>query len=281
MIMRKIGVFIAASLAVPLASASAADMPVKAPPVPYVAPFSWTGIYVGLEGGYGGSTSDSTRLVGNSQFLVGTTDSEDRYGGLFGGVIGGNYQINSIVLGAEADWQWSGINGTATEFANTPAGLATNNRTLEDREINWISTVTGRVGYAWDRWLLYFKGGAAWRRVNDTATNDTFNGVTGALISSSSVNATTESGYVLGGGLEWAPVSIPALSLRIEGDWYDFGNNLSPGGICLAAATTCGGVPVGSAVAAGDTTTKSTAWEIKGGVNWRFNWPAATVAAKD
>ena len=147
--------FLAAS---PVAVASAADMPVKAPPVPYVAAFSWTGIYVGLEGGYGGTTGDSTRLIGNSQFLAGTTDSVDHDGGLFGAVIGGNYQFNSIVLGAEADWQWSGIKGTATEFANTPAGLATNNRTLESRETNSISTVTGRVGYAWDRWLLYLQG---------------------------------------------------------------------------------------------------------------------------
>jgi outer membrane immunogenic protein len=272
---RKTLVSLAILAAMPVAAASAADMPLKAPPAPVVATvFSWTGFYFGAEAGWGDHRADSTRLVGNSQFLTGTEDVVDRSGGLFGFDVGANYQFNWVVVGVEGDFQWSLIQGTHIQFANTAGAMATNNRTLESRDTDWIDTVTGRLGVAWDRWMLYAKGGGAWRGVNkDNASNSTFNGVTGALISSTSVSSSTETGYVVGAGVEWAPSEM--VSVKLEGDWYNFGNNLSTGGTCLLAATTCGGVPVGGAIAAGDTTTKSTIWEIKGGVNFHYNWLAA------
>lgn len=263
--MRKILVSLAVLGAMPVAAASAADMPLKAPPAVAATVFSWTGFYIGAEGGYGDARGDNTRLIANSQFLAGTTSSEDRTGELFGFDVGANYQFNWLVLGVEGDFQWTGISGTATQFGNTAAALATANRTLEYRETDWIDTVTGRVGLAWDRWMIYGKGGAAWRRVNNSGLNTTFSGA-GTAVSNSTVNASNESGYVVGGGVEWAPFN--QVSFRVEGDWYNFGSNLSTGGTCLSGG--CGGA--GAAVAAGDVSTKSTIWEIKGGVDFLFNW---------
>jgi outer membrane immunogenic protein len=268
--MRKTLVSLAILAAMPVAAASAADMPLKAPPAPVAATvFSWTGIYFGAETGWGDARGETTRLVGNGNFLAGTTDSTDRNGGLFGFDVGANYQFNWLVVGVEGDFQWSLIQGTATEFANTPAALAAGHRTAESRDTDWIDTVTGRLGVAWDRWMIYGKGGGAWRGINkDGASNTTFNGV-GVVVDNSTVNSSTESGYVIGAGVEWAPSDM--VSVKLEGDWYNFGSNLSTGGTCLSGG--CGGP--GAIVAAGDTTTKSTIWEIKGGVNFHYNWLAA------
>jgi outer membrane immunogenic protein len=265
--MRKTLAAIAALAAMPIGAASAADMALKAPPPVAQTVFSWTGFYIGGEAGYGDERSDTTRLIGNDTFLVGTVDSVDRTGGLFGFDVGANYQFNWIVVGVEGDFQWSTIGGGATEFGNTAKALATGNYAVGYRELDWVDTVTGRLGVAWGRWLLYGKGGGAWRRINDSGSNTTFNGVTGAVLSNSTVYATNESGYVVGGGVEYAP--IDQVSLRVEGDWYDFGNNVAPGGVCLAGAP-CGGP--GAIIAPGESTTKGTVWEIKGGVNVRLNW---------
>lgn len=272
--MRKTLVSLAILAAMPVAVASAADMPLKAPPAPVAATvFSWTGIYFGAETGWGNSRGESTRLVGNSQFLTGTTDTADRNGGLFGFDVGANYQFNWLVVGVEGDFQWSLINGTHIQFGNTPGALATNNRTAETRNTDWIDSITGRLGVAWDRWMIYGKGGGAWRGLNkDNASSVTTTGA-GGLLSNTSLNSSTETGYVIGAGVEWAPSEM--VSVKLEGDWYNFGNNLSAGGTCLAAATTCGGVPVGGATPSGETTTKTTIWEIKGGVNFHYNWLAA------
>ena len=72
-------------------------------------------------------------------------------GGLIGGTIGYNWQINRIVVGAEGDIDWSGIRGTTILLC--PPGCTTRNY--------WLSTVRGRLGYAFDRFLPYVTAGLA------------------------------------------------------------------------------------------------------------------------
>lgn len=239
-------------------SASAADMAVKAS-APAAAPFSWTGFYLGAEGGYGNVHTDTLRNVANTNFPVGFSSSFDYHGGLAGFDGGANYQWNWLVLGVEGDWQASGMTGTHTEFSPLIAG----HYTVSTRETDWIATVTGRLGVAWDRWMLYGKGGGAWRRVNDTASNMTFTGA-GALLAVTTVAPSSESGYVIGGGVEWAPSDT--VSAKLEYDWYNFGSQSSAATTCVLG--TCG---VGTVTPAGESTVKPTAWEIKGGLNVRFN----------
>lgn len=244
----------------------AAEMPVKAPPPP----FSWTGFYIGGEFGWGESRTHNVRNVANSSFPVGFEETIDETGIMGGGVLGANYQINQFVFGIEGDWQGSGV--SARE--DVPSPLVPGRVTIENREVNWVSTVTGRVGWAWDRWLLYAKGGGAWRRVNESASNLTFNRA-GVLLADSTVNPATQSGWVVGGGVEWAASEL--ISFKLEGDWYDFGSGSSTGGVCLSGG--CGGA--GAIIAPGETTnTSRQMWEIKGGFNIHFNsFFGATAAA--
>ena len=91
--------------------ASAADIPVKAPYRPPPPVWSWTGFYLGINGGYSTSADDFTQSI-----VVGTppvttiasfsSNSINPKGGLFGGQIGFNYQTVPVVWGVEGDWQW-------------------------------------------------------------------------------------------------------------------------------------------------------------------------------
>lgn len=159
-----------------VAPAHAADLSVaplyKAPPAPVVAPaYNWSGFYLGANGGGGWSTShwDS----------VGSTNGS---GGVVGGTAGLNWQTGRAVFGLEGDIDWSNVKGSTTSAA-CPAGCTTQN--------DWLATVRGRAGYAFDRVMPYVTGGLA---VGDIkASTPGFAGVN-----------QTNAGWTAGGGLEFA-----------------------------------------------------------------------------
>src|SRR5215217_722986 len=131
-------------LAASAVAAFAADFRSYAPAAPYGSYFSWTGFYLGANGGYGWGDS-------RWNFPGGTTRDFKVSGGLAGVTAGFNYQTGPVVFGAEADANWTDINGST----NTSCGpVCYNNNT-------WLTTVRGRVGYAVDRLLPYVTGGAA------------------------------------------------------------------------------------------------------------------------
>jgi len=113
------------------------------PAVPVYLPFSWTGFYVGAHAGYGFGSVDSS--------LAAPLDSFDIKGFVGGVHAGYNYQMNQWVLGVEGDFDGTSINGKATD------GLGNINKMT----VPWQGSVRGRVGYAWDRFLLYGTGGVA------------------------------------------------------------------------------------------------------------------------
>ena len=95
-----------ASLPPPPPRAPSTYIPVAPPP------FSWTGFYIGANGGWGWSTTTLTDFGPNlfgQLFPLGTTTSTSQNGWLAGGTIGLNYQINQLVLGVEGDFDASGI----------------------------------------------------------------------------------------------------------------------------------------------------------------------------
>ena len=264
--MRKILLSIGFLAATPIAVASAADMPLKAPPAVAATVFSWTGFYIGAEVGGGVQNTSSVRNVGNSFFPVGFSTSSDP-GGAYGGFeAGANYQFRWLVLGVEGDWQATSFTIHSTDLSPLKPG----DYTVGNRETEWVSTVTGRAGLAFDRWMVFGKGGAAWRRLNDSADDTTFNPA-GGLISHSITNASTETGYVVGGGVEWAPWD--QISFKVEGDWYNFGNQASAGSTTVSCGAGAAGCVVGAVTAPGETTTSPTMWEVKAAMNLRFNWP--------
>jgi len=158
------------------ATAAAADLSRPAPQPYYKAPvvvpaYSWTGFYIGLNGGggFGRSAWDSTGGFNTS-------------GGLVGGTVGYNYQFGQAVVGIEGDIDWADINGTSTTVA-CPFGCKTSD--------SWLSTVRGRLGYAADRFMPFITGGAAFGDVKTSTP-----GFVGANNS--------EAGWTLGAGLEFA-----------------------------------------------------------------------------
>ncbi|WP_298956800.1 outer membrane beta-barrel protein [uncultured Methylobacterium sp.] len=221
------------------AAASAADLPRRVAPPPVFTPvpvFTWTGFYAGFNAGYGFATQDTNRAtvlgVGPASGLVtpGTSAviafpgqrSSDGFVG--GGQIGYNYQFtpgSGIVVGIEADAQYAdfgrgrnryslvsapfAIPGLAAQQVFNPSGIS---------GLDFFGTVRGRLGYAWDRTLVYATGGFAYGSgggrdfgLPNTSTDD------------------FQTGWTVGGGVEYAlPTDSflnffksSAVTLKVEG----------------------------------------------------------------
>jgi len=141
---------------------------------------NWTGIYIGVNGGYtfGGSKwSDS--VTGNSSGSFGTS------GFVFGGTVGANYQVGPLVFGVEGDGDSADASGFGTFTATSlcAGGCLTKN--------TWLSTARGRVGYAFDRYLVYATAGAAFGDIR-------------ANFSNGPISRSTEAGWTVGAGIEVA-----------------------------------------------------------------------------
>jgi outer membrane immunogenic protein len=216
------------------APALGADMsyPVKAQPI-IVPVFSWTGFYLGGNVGYGGnkfrypfSAFADEYECGNQVCVFAESDdiaippgyvlddSLDLKGafdltssGFFGGgQIGYNYQFeNSWVIGVEADFEWSGIEGELNGNAN----LLENGDLLgglnfsAGSEIEWFGTIRARLGYAWDRVFLYGTGGAAYGKVKSHGSLSVFDDDE-QLFGGSVSKSDTQWGWTVGAGLEYA-----------------------------------------------------------------------------
>jgi outer membrane immunogenic protein len=172
-----------------LLAAVFATHPAVAAPIPY----SWTGFYVG--GTVGLDSHSSTFNDPKMEITPGGTVNNN--GVIFaGGVTAGyNWQYQSIVLGVEADWNWTGFNNT------TPGYAAPDSSTIQAKS-DWFSTVRARAGWANGNGLFYVTGGAAFVNYANAAQY-TFSpymcGQSGGFWSCPSGTAT---GFAVGGGFE-------------------------------------------------------------------------------
>ncbi len=230
---------IAGALALAAAGAAlAADLPpaaappAKAPAAYLPAPvFSWTGFYLGINGGFGFGQSSWTNVND------GPTGNFNTSGFLVGGTLGANYQIGSFVIGLEGDGDWNDANGTTFNGACTAAGGCTT-------KSDWLATLRGRAGFAWDRVLFYGTGGAAFGGVQAAAGGLPF--ATG-----------TQTGWTAGAGVEFA--FAPNWTAKVEYLFVNLGNFTCP-------ATSCGGT-----LGVPDTVTFSENI-VRAGVNYKFGW---------
>lgn len=200
----------ASLLALSIASgASAADLPRKTvAPVFAAAPvFSWTGFYVGVNGGYSAAQFDRTTAVNPAFFNPGLGAITNTFGtrsikadGFTGGLQGGyNYQINSFVVGLEGDFNFVGAKKTLSPEVFSPGNVILSSSS----KVEWLATIRGRLGLAFDRFLIYGTGGVAFASVKVTDQIDFRpNGAPSVGLAGSSSN--TRTGYVLGGGVEYA-----------------------------------------------------------------------------
>jgi outer membrane immunogenic protein len=199
------GCFAVAAL-VTAQGALAADLSVaplyKAPPPAMAPAYNWSGFYLGINGGGG---------WGHSYWDANATGVRTS-GGLVGGTAGYNWQFGSAVVGVEGDIDWANLKGTNTSTL-CPAGCSTSD--------SWLSTVRGRVGYAFGGVLPYVTGGLA---VGDIrAATPGFAGATD-----------TNAGWTVGGGLEFA---LPGnWSAKAEYLHVDLGR-FNCGANCAVAAT--------------------------------------------
>ena len=189
---------VAAALVAPPVVAQAADPrpPVyrAAPAVPY---YDWSGFYVGAHAGFG------------------STDGES--GVLGGGQVGFNQQVGQWVLGIEGTFSGTSISESA-RIVVPGVGVAT-----ADANLDWITTVAFRAGWAFDRWLVYGKFGAAWASVSADATATVIGGPTVAVSLDDTV-----SGWVFGVGTEYA--FLNNWSAKFEYNMLDFNNDLGNDG---------------------------------------------------
>jgi outer membrane immunogenic protein len=166
--------------------ALAADLPSPSlPPAPPAAVYNWTGFYLGINGGFG---------TGNSNWsdgVIGTTGSFPTSGFLVGGTVGVNYQIAEYVFGIEGDGDWTNLRGNSGSACGAISSVVAPPVSCQTQS-QWLATVRGRVGYAFDRILLYGTAGAA------------FGNVQTGLNPPSTFDSAVEAGWTVGAGVEVA-----------------------------------------------------------------------------
>ncbi|MGH6811695.1 MAG: outer membrane protein [Methylocella sp.] len=176
----------------PAFAADLAPPPVYAPPVPL---FTWAGLYLGGQIGYGWGTD--TLTVFPAGFGTNFTPN-----GVVGGAhVGYNLQFNQFVAGLEGD-----VEGTGISRSFSPGGV------LYNTSIPVQGSIRGRLGVAFDRALLYATGGAEFAGFNTSETG--FPGF--------DQNSTTRTGWTVGGGIEYAVTGN--WSIRAEYRYADFGH---------------------------------------------------------
>ena len=211
-----------------------------------VSAYNWSGFYVGAHIGGGWSDKDWCRNgVGNNGCALpipGQNFASVDPSGWLGGIQGGyNWQFNRFVVGIEGDLSIAGLKGSAllrtTRFAHT--------------DIDWMGTLAARVGYAFDRTLVYGKVGVGFVGEDHWIVNTV--GVVGTTTSS------TRAGWLVGLGVEHALYNN--WSVKLEYNYMDFGSKT------LAIANTNGGgaTPL--------VTIDQNVHVVKLGVNYHFNSP--------
>jgi opacity protein-like surface antigen len=202
-----------AALSVLTASAFAADL--GAPPLAYIPPpppFTWTSCYGGLRAGGGIGKSDLTDTAGIVSGTSGFSAADLNLSGwMAGGQLGCDYQFApNWVVGIEGAVTGGDIGATATIAV---PGVAPGDTATYKETTDFLMSATARVGYAWDHWMLYAKGGFAGAgnkySTFDVLQNYNFQGTENRI------------GWTAGAGVEWAVWED--FSVRLEYDYFGFG----------------------------------------------------------
>ena len=272
-------------------SAFAADLPSRKVAPAYVAPvpvFTWTGFYVGVNVGYGFGGSNS--LTGTDFYLgnypatvAGINTGFNGGGGNLNGILGGaqigyNWQMNSLVLGLEADIQGAGLKSSNAlgPFPGNPAlgFIPFFTAGATSQKVDWFGTLRGRLGFTVTPTLLaYVTGGLAYGDVKNSLTyTAVFPAVAGAIFTGTNSTTSGRIGWTVGAGGEWA--FSPNWSMKLEYLYTDLGNS------SVGTVTAFGpAIPVQPLFA--PVVSRRTAFHtVRAGLNYRFGWASAPVVAK-
>lgn len=200
-----------ASVAMLATPAMSADVTYQEPapmPVDVISTMSWEGFYAGIQAGYGFGSTGQVQLdpFTNPALIAAFTPAGapngssfnangDFSNGFVGGVhIGYDWQAGNIVYGALLDLNYTDISDEQRAFSRSPAPY------IISRDVDYLATLRGRVGYAFsDSFLGYVTGGLAYGDVD-------FGYRQGALSPASTVTTSggqdSDFGYTIGGGAE-------------------------------------------------------------------------------
>lgn len=258
--MRKHFILGAAILLSSTAIASAADLYAKAaPPAPAAAAPSWTGFYVGVNAGWAanadgyasgaqtnyantsGDTGTETHGPGGPAWLT----KESLNGFVGGGQLGYNYQVESVVLGAEADIQGGSLKGSASASSTTAINLlpfppggpnlwpVTGNMAATS-QVDWFGTVRARLGFVTmgGDALVYGTGGLAYGQVSSTlAYSGGFAAVPslgfgGSVWNVAGTSSAFKTGWTAGAGFEYSlrSLGLSHWTIRAEYLMVDLGS---------------------------------------------------------
>ena len=259
--MRKILLAALALSALVASPAMAADMrarPLPPPPAPPIPVFTWTGCYVG--GHIGGLWATKNWFFNDPLF----PEFHEPHGGhvaegFLGGIQGGcDYQFGGpggeFVIGIAADYAWANADGDHVRFFSF----------LDDdakfrTEIDAVASLTGRLGWGWDRSMIYVKGGVAWER-------DKYH-VRSLFFLDEWHASETCTGLTLGFGSEFVFTNF--LTGFIEANWYFFDDEV----LGFTHTNFCQCVRF-------DERIEEEKFVVKAGLNFRFGgWLAATPVA--
>jgi len=184
----------------------------------------WTGLRIGISGGYAFDDHDADYSYNNVApsiiaLLPGSAGLSSN-GALFGGSVGYDMQMSGVVLGLEGDISWTnfGDNGSILVPANPAIGMppitfATN------YQMDWLSTLRGRIGIPFGDVLIYGTGGLAFADVSMNTTVTVGNPPLGSLVGSTNE---TKVGWTLGGGGEYAITDH--VTVKAEALYFDLGS---------------------------------------------------------
>jgi outer membrane immunogenic protein len=232
-------------------AADLAARPYTKAPVAMAQVMTWTGLYVGAQGGYGWGSSNETYFNAPNTAIFAGTQNYDARGGFAGGVAGYNWQTGAMVLGIEGDYHWADINGRSSVVNVGPLNLGDTYST----QLRGFGDIKGRLGYAAGPALFFVSGGGA---VGDLQHryDAALNGGAGNTF----VQNATKWGYTVGAGLEY--MFAPNWSGKLEYNYIDLGR---------------------STIQYGAAPTNRSEWNdtfhtVKVGINYHFNWGSTGVA---
>lgn len=189
------------------------------PPPPCCAPApSWTGFYLGLNAGWGWDADPHSIVISTNPALGGypaTTNGTAASGALGGVTFGYNWQLSNVVFGFEADIDGSSIHNSFSGRVIDGFG----DTLTAEKDLNYLSTIRGRLGFAFTSVLVYGTGGFAFGGVKNSLVDVLTVPPTGTVTMQ---RDTTATGYVVGGGMEF--LVAPRWSLKAEYLYVNLGS---------------------------------------------------------
>ena len=214
--------------------ALSADFPIQVRPPVLIPAFTWSSCYLGAQIGYGWAHKDMTDPVELAQDSINnflglglpltppvSTAGLSPKGYIVGGQFGCDYQFaaSNWVIGFEGSFTGGNLKGETHIGLPLDPDIPGNPAVVTARS-DFLPSGTVRLGYAWDRWLLYAKAGAA-----GSSNRYSVSGVFGPLTIVQPFNfqaVDLRIGWIAGAGVEWA--FYEDWSVKVEYEYYNFGH---------------------------------------------------------